>query len=119
MGNASASFGKLLDRLWKGWHVSIEVNCKVNQGVTVVFSPLLYGAETWAIYQSQVKKLHACMMAPLRVIMNVTWKDKIANVKILCLTGLISMTDILIAKNLSWLGHVHRIDINRLPRQLL
>ena len=30
-----------------------------------------------------------------------------------------SMTDILIAKNVRWLGHVHRIDINRLPRQLL
>ena len=40
------------------------------------------------------------MMAPLRVIMNVPWKDKITNVEILCLTGLISMTDILIAKNL-------------------
>lgn len=59
------------------------------------------------------------MMAPLRVIMNVPWKDKITNVEILCLTGLISMTDILIAKNLRWLGHVHRIDINRVPRQLL
>ena len=117
MGNASAGFGKLPDRLWKGRHVSIKVNCKVNQAVVV--SSLLYGAETWAIYQSQVKKLHAHMMAPLRVIMNVPWKDKITNVEILCLTGLISMIDILIAKNLRWLGHVHRIDINRLPRQLL
>ena len=106
MGNASAAFGKLPDRLWKGRHVSIEVNCKVF-------------AETWAIYQSQVKKLQAYIMAPLRVIMIVPWKDKITNVEILCLTGLISMTDILIAKNLRWLGHVHRIDINRLPRQLL
>ena len=117
MGNASAGFGKLPDRLWKGRHVSIKVNCKVNQAVVV--SSLLYGAETWVIYQSQVKKLHAYMMAPLRVIMNVPWKDKITNVEILCLTGLISMIDILIAKNLRWLGHVYRIDINRLPRQLL
>ena len=98
MGNASAAFGKLPDRLWKGRHVSIEVNCKVNQAV--VFSSLLYGTETWAIYQSQVKKLHAYMMAHLRVIMNVPWKDKITKVGILCLTGLISMTDILIAQNL-------------------
>ena len=54
MGNASAAFGKLPDRLWKGRNA-----------------------------------------------------------------GLISMTDILIAKNLRWLGLVHRIDINRLPRKLL
>ena len=78
MGNASAAFGKLPDRLWKGQHVSIEVNYKVNQAV--VFSFLLHGAETWAIYMGQVKKFHAHMMAPLRVIMNVPWKDKITNV---------------------------------------
>ena len=115
MGNASAAFVKLPDRLLKGRHLSIKVMCKVNQAV--VLSSLPYGAETWAIYQSQVKKFHAYIMAHLRVIMNVPWKDKITNVEILCLTGLPSMADFLIEKNLRWLGHVHRIDINRLPRQ--
>ena len=92
--------------------------CKVNQAV--VLSSRLYGPETWAIYQSQVKKLQAYIMAHLRVIMmNVPWKDKITNVEILCLTGLPSMADLLIEKNLTWLGRVHRIDINRLPRQPL
>ena len=117
MGNASAAFVKLPDRLWKGRHLSIKVMGKVSQAV--VLSSLLCGAETWAIYQSQVKKLHAYIMAHLRVIMNVPWKDKITNVEILCLTGLPSMADFLIEKNLTWLGHVYRIDINRLPRQLL
>ena len=91
--------------------------CKVNQAV--VLSSRLYGPETWAIYQSQVQKLQAYIMAHLRVIMNVPWKDKITNVEILCLTGLPSMADFLIEKNLTWLGRVHRIDINRLPRQPL
>ena len=117
MGNANAPFVKLPDRIWKGRHLSIEFMCKVSQ--PVVLSSLLYGVEIWAIYQSQVKKFHAYMMAHLRVIMNVPWKDKITNVEILCLTGLPSMTDILTEKNLRWLGHVHRIDINRPPRQLL
>jgi len=116
-GKFKCSFGKLPDRLLKDRHVSIEVNCKVNQS-DVLSSPL-YGAETWAIYQSQEKKLHAYMMAPIRVIVNVPWKDKITEVEILCVTGLISMTDILLEKNLRWLGQVHRIDISRLPRQPL
>ena len=117
MGNVSAAFVKLPERLWKGRHLSVKVMCKVNQAV--VLSSRLYGPETWAIYQSQVKKLQAYIMAHLRVIMNVPWKDKITNVEILCLTGLPSMADFLIEKNLRWLGRVHRIDINRLPRQPL
>ena len=36
----------------------------------VVLSALLYGAETWTICQSQVKKLHAYTMRHLREIMN-------------------------------------------------
>ena len=34
-------------------------------------------------------------------------------------TNLPSMVDIIIEKNLRWLSHAHRIDNNRLPRQLL
>ena len=49
MGNVSAAFVKLPERLWKGRHLSVKVMCKVNQAV--VLSSRLYGPETWAIYQ--------------------------------------------------------------------
>jgi len=81
---------------------------------------LLYGAETWTIlYRAQVKKLSAFMMRQLRVIMAVKWYDKITNEKILGHANLLSMADILIEKNLQWLGHVHRMEHSLLPRQLL
>ena len=51
----------------------------------------------------------------LRVIMNVSRMNKITNVEILCRTGLPSM----IKKNVRLLGHVLRMDNNRLPKQLL
>lgn len=67
----------------------------------------------------QVRKLHSFSMRHLRSIMEITWQDKITNVDILSRAGLPSMEDILIEKGLRWLGHVHRTENHRLPRQLL
>ena len=117
MGRASAVFGNVRERLWNNRHVSIRVKCKVYR-VTVV-ATLLYGAETWTVYRVQVKKLHAHMMRHLRAIMNISWKDKITNIEVMKQAGLPSMEDMLIQMNLRWLGHVERMDHQRLPRQLL
>ena len=117
MGKASAAFGKLQSRLWKNRHVTIEAKCKVYRAV--VLSTLLYGAETWTVYRTHVKKLHGYMMRQLRNIMNISWQDKVTNKDILKRAGLPSMADLLIKKNLRWLGHVERMDHERLPRQLL
>ena len=47
---------------------------------------------------------------------NVSWKDNNTQVESLCLAGLLSMADILIEQNLRRLGHVHRMNNNRLPK---
>lgn len=80
---------------------------------------LLYGAETWTVYRVQVRKLHAYMMRHLRAIMNISRKDKITNIEVLKRAGLPSMEDMLIQMNLRRLGHIERMDHQRLPRQLL
>jgi len=46
------------------------------------------------------------------------WYDKIMNEEILRRAHLPNMADILIEKNLRWLGHVHRMEDSRLPKQL-
>ena len=46
------------------------------------------------------------------------WKDRVRNSDILEHAGLPSMVDILSEKRLSWLGHVHRMSDNQLPKQL-
>ena len=51
--------------------------------------------------------------------MNISWKDKITNIEVLKRAGLPLMEDMLIQMNLSWRGHVGRMDHQRLPRQLL
>ena len=82
-------------------------------------STLLYGAETWTVYRVQVKKLHGYMIRHLREILKISWRDKVTNEEIFKRSGLASMADILIERNLRWTGHVHRMESGRLPRQLL
>ena len=59
------------------------------------------------------------MMRQLRDIISVKWFDKITNEEILRRVNLPCMADILIERNLRWVGHVHRMENDRLPRQLL
>ena len=77
MSKASSVFGRLSTRLWNNHHVSTRVKGKIYRAT--VISTLLYGAESWTLYTSQVHKLHAFMMRHLRAIMKITWKDKVTN----------------------------------------
>ena len=45
--------------------------------------------------------------------------DKVTNNEILERTGLPSMEDLLIRKNIRWTGHLMRISPDRLPKQVL
>ena len=45
--------------------------------------------------------------------------DKVTNKDILERTGLPSMEDLLIRKNLRWTGHLMRMSPDRLPKQVL
>ena len=117
MAKASASFGRLRQRLWNNHHVSMRVKGKIYRAI-VLFT-LLYGAEAWTVYRRQVKKLHAFMMRHLRSIMRITWMDKVTHKEILERTGLPSMEDLLIRKNLRWTGHLMRMSPDRLPKQVL
>ena len=45
MAKASASFGRLRERLWNNHHVSMRVKGKIYRAI--VLSTLLYGAEAW------------------------------------------------------------------------
>ena len=117
MVKASASFGRLRRRLWNNHHVSMRVKGKIYRAF--VLSILLHGAEAWTVYRRHMKTLHAFMMRNLRSVMRITWMDKVTNKDILEQTGLPSMEDLLIRKNLRWTGHLMRMSPDRLPKQIL
>ena len=114
---ASASFGRLHQRLWNNHHVSMRVKGIIYRAI--VLSTLLYGAEAWTVYILQVKKLHAFMMRHLRSIKMITWMDKVTNKEILERIGLPFMEYFLIRKNLRWTGDIMRMSPERLPKQIL
>ena len=117
MAKASSVFGRLRNRLWNNHHASTSVKCKFYSAI--VLSTLLYGAETWTLYRSKVKKLHAFMMRHLRAIMKISWQDKVTQIEVLQRDGLPSMEDLLIRKNLRWTGHILRMESDRLPKKVM
>jgi len=48
-----------------------------------------------------------------------SWKDRVTNKEVRVRTGQHSMDDILSERRLRWLGHVIRMDLQRIPRQAL
>ena len=111
MAKASASFGRLRQRLWNNHHVSMRVKGKIYRAI--MLSTRLYGAEAWTMYRRQLEKLHAFMMRHLRSIMRITWMDKVTH------KDIPSIEHFLIRKNLRWTGHLTRMSPGRLPKQVL
>ncbi|XP_063382696.1 uncharacterized protein LOC134669094 [Cydia fagiglandana] len=114
IGKASTMFGRLNTRVWDNKHLTVNTKMIVYQ--TSILSILLYGAETWTSYVKQERKLNNFHMRCLRRILNISWKDRVTNEKVLSIARLPSITAILKQRRLRWLGHVHRMEPSRLPR---
>jgi len=58
-------------------------------------------------------------MAQKHSILGISWKDRITNVEVRARTGQQTMDNILRERRLRWLGHVMRMDHQRIPQQAL
>ncbi|XP_046962200.1 uncharacterized protein LOC124531734 [Vanessa cardui] len=117
IGKAASTFGRLRSRAWDNRHLTVKTKMLVYQ--SCVLSTLLYGAETWTTYAKQERRLNTFHLRCLRNILGITWKDRVTNESVLGEAQLPSITAILKKKRLRWLGHVHRMEHIRLPRQIL
>ena len=117
IGRASSAFGKLQNRLWSSHHVSLKTKVQVYKAV--VLSALLYGSEAWTPYRRQIKLLDAFHMRKLRCICNITWKDKVTNHEILTKCQISGIEAFLMKSQLRWVGHVVRMENNRLPKIMM
>ena len=73
---------------------------------TVIWSTLLYGAESWTSKKEDVRRLESCEMWLSRKVLNITSSDKVCNEEVLRRVGeeraIISVIN---RRQRVWLGH--------------
>ena len=117
VGKAATAYSKLVRRVWDNPKLTTKTKVLVYQ--TCVLSTLLYGSETWTTYAKQERKLNAFHLRCLRRLLSIRWQDRVPNVEVLRRADLPSIQALLGRRRLRWLGHLHRMDKKRIPRQLL
>ena len=114
---ATTSFGRLWDRLWSSPDISNKTKISVYKAA--ITSALLFGAETWTLYQRHFVRLRRVQQRHLRAILRVPYTDRITNDQILDRAGVPDIEMIVRKMQLRWAGHVARMSDNRIPKQLL
>jgi hypothetical protein len=117
IGKASATLARLSQRVWK--NKKLTINTKIAVYRACVLSTLLYASETWTLYSRQERRLSAFHMRCLRRILGIAWQDHVTNNEVLQRAEMKSMTTLLRQRRLRWLGHVHRMEDGRIPKDIL
>ncbi|KAK2562750.1 hypothetical protein P5673_014468 [Acropora cervicornis] len=112
LSKASSSFGRLYKRVWNSHSLRLTTKIKVYRAV--VISTLIYGAETWTLYRTQVRLLERFHQRCLRSILNIKWHNYVSNEDVLE-----SVASILLKQQLRWAGHVARMEDSRMPKAVL
>jgi len=114
IGKAAAVFGKMR-KIWKNVNISLRVKTRLYEAI--ILSTHLYGADVWPLTATLTKRLDAAHHRWHRSILGISWEDRITNVKIRTRTGQQTIENILRERRLRWLGHVPRMDRQRIPQQ--
>jgi len=104
--------------IWKSKNISLAVKIGFKSHLSsLVISTLLYGAESWPLSVTQMKKLEAAHHKFHRRLLGITWRDKVRNEDIRKKTGSRKLEDIIKERRLRWLGHGLRMDNSRTAHQ--
>ena len=118
LSRASGAYHKLKRlKIWGDRDISHRI--KLTLYKVIVQSTLLYGCETWAIPDADVKKLEIFQMRCLRRLCGISLMDKISNFRIRAMCKVPQIADLLRYRRLRWLGHVARMERTRMPLQMM
>ena len=78
---------------------------------TVIWSVLLYGAETWILKKQQIKRIEAFEMWIWRRMERISWTEHVSNERVLERVGeMRTLIETIIRRKKTWIGHVVRGD---------
>ena len=117
IGRACGTFAQLKKRVWENKMLTIKTKIAVYRAC--VLSTLMYGSESWAPYATQEKRLNTFHLKHLRLILGITWDQRITNNEVLDKAGIDTLYSLLKQRRLRWLGHVRRMEDGRIPKDLL
>ena len=80
---------------------------------------LSYGSKSWTVYARQERRLNSNHLRSLRRLLHIRWQERVPNTDVLQRASLMGIPSILMQRRLRWLGHVHRMEPDRLPREIL
>jgi len=122
LAKAAKMFGSLRQSIFVNKSLSVKTRQCVYRSTVV--ATLLYGSETWALKARQARRLEVfhnrCVRAVLGVSRHQQWRDHISSEQLAVQFGMCNGIGVfLVQHRLRWLGHVARMNDNRLPKQIL
>jgi len=97
----------------------IQGRSRPSMLVPLESSILLYRCESWIPYRRHVKALEAYHICCLQSILGIRWWHSKTHIEICNSVKLESVDNLMLQRQLWWLGHDIRMPSNRLPRRLL
>nr|VZI33765.1 unnamed protein product [Spirometra erinaceieuropaei] len=104
ISKASQAFGRLQSTVWNRHDLQLSTKLKLYKAV--ILPTLLYGAETWAVYTKQARRLNHFHLSCLCRILRLNWQDRISDIDVLERTGIFSIYTMLRQMQLRWSGHL-------------
>ncbi|BHF76704.1 hypothetical protein SprV_0501980300 [Sparganum proliferum] len=83
----------------------------------IILPTLLYGAETWAVYKKQARRLNYFRLGCFRRILKLKWRERISDKEVLERTRILSIYTMLRQMQLRWIVHLMRMDDEWLPKR--
>ena len=122
IAKASCAFGMLKEPVFRDRNLSITTKRLVYN--SVVLGVLLYGSETWTTTRNITRKLESFHNRCLRGILGITSEqqrmERITSIQIAKRFGMEdSLEDTITARRLRWLGHLARMEGDRVPKKVL
>ena len=101
--------------IWRSKEVPLSLKINIFQATCIAI--LLYGSEAWSLTKAMASQLDSFATSCYRYMLNIKRTDHVRNEEVLKAVGQPPLSTIAKSRQLSWLGHTLRSDIDGIPRR--